>query len=77
MTDYSNLKKHELEELFKNLTFGEYKKIVYNECLKNPVTEKYREDFENVFEGSEETLKKDFETHHSIADTVWGICLLV
>ena len=60
-----------------NLTYEEFEKAVYEECLKDATAQTYREDFEKVFEESKENIKKDYEEGNSIADVAWGICLLI
>ena len=59
------------------MSYEEYKKAVYEECLKDATAKAHPEEFEKVFKEEEEAIKKDFENNHPIADTAWGICLLI
>ena len=61
------------------MTYEEFEKAVHEECLKDATARAYPEDFEKVFEESKESgdIKWHFDRDYSVADTAWGICLLI
>ena len=59
------------------MTYEEYEKAVYKECLKDGAAQTYREDFEKVFEEMKGRTKRHYEEGYSVVDTAWGICLLI
>lgn len=59
------------------MTYEEFRRKVYEECLKDATAQKYREDFERIFKEMENRTKEHFEDGYSVADTAWGICLLI
>lgn len=61
------------------MTYEEYEKAVYEECKKDGAAQSYPDDFEKAFEESKGSgdIKWHYDNGYSIADTAWGICLLI
>ena len=59
------------------MTYEEFERAVYNECLKDKIAETHKEEFEKVFVEMKPRTKKHFEDGYSVADTAWGICILI
>lgn len=59
------------------MTYEEYEKAVYQECLKDAITETYPEEFEKIFEEMKPRTREHYEHGSYPDDVAWGICLLI
>ena len=59
------------------MTYEEFEKAVYEECLKDATAQAHPDDFEKVFEEMKERTKEHYEDGYSVADVAWVICLLI
>lgn len=59
------------------MTFEEYKKAVWEELQKYAVATEYPDDAKKIFDEEIEDTQWHFKNGYSVADTAWGLSLLI